>query len=82
DPAVAAALGAALARSAGGPISAVHDVRMRETARGYIVNYRAQAYPAVSVQTAYDAIEEIERRARQEFPTIWRIVARIQPEGP
>lgn len=83
DPAIVGAIGAALVdiAAACGPVLSVHDARVRETAAGLIVNFHARAPSGVSVQAAHDATDEIERRMREAFPAIWRIVARVEPVG-
>ena len=55
------------------------DVRVRETAGGLVVNFRCRLDAAVSAQSAHDALDEIERRTREEFPKILRIVGRAEP---
>lgn len=81
DPAIAGAIKAALARVAAQtrPPAHVRDVRVRETAGGIVVNFRGRLDAAVSVQSAHDALDEIERRTREEFPAILRIVGRAEP---
>jgi len=81
DPAVAGAIEAALARVAAHtrPSAQVQHVRVRETAGGLVVNFRCRIDSAVSVQNAHDALDEIERRTREEFPAILRIVGRAEP---
>ncbi|MBI5011775.1 MAG: cation transporter, partial [Methylocystis sp.] len=81
DPGRAGAIEAALARVAAQtrPPAQVRDVRVRETAGGIVVNFRCRLDAAVSVQSAHDALDEIERRTREEFPAILRIVGRAEP---
>ncbi|HEY8126975.1 MAG TPA: cation diffusion facilitator family transporter [Methylocystis sp.] len=83
NPAVAGAIEAALARVATQirPPAHVRDVRVRETAGGFVVNFRCRLDAGVSVQSAHDALDEIERRTREEFPAILRIVGRAEPGG-
>ncbi|MFO1126706.1 MAG: cation diffusion facilitator family transporter [Methylocystis sp.] len=78
DPAVSGAIEAALACVAAQthPPATVGDVRVRQTAGGIVVNFHCQIDAAVSVQNAHDALDEIERRTREEFPQILRIVGR------
>lgn len=81
DPEVARAIEAALARVAARtrPPAHVQDVRVRETPGGLVVNFRCRLDAAASVQSAHDALDEIERRTREEFPAILRIVGRAEP---
>ena len=57
----------------------VHDVRVRQTDDGLIVNYHCRADSALSVDAVHAAVDEIERAVRQEFPTILRIVGHAEP---
>lgn len=83
DPAMAGAIESALARVAANirPPANVQDVRVRQTAGGFIVNFRCRLSAEVSVQNAHDALDEIERRTREEFPQILRIVGRAEPSA-
>ena len=82
DPAVSGAIEAALARVAAQtrPPAQVGDVRVRQTPGGLVVNFRCRLDAEASVQTAHDALDEIERRTREEFPVILRIVGRAEPD--
>ena len=57
----------------------VHDVRVRQTDDGLIVNYHCRADSALSVDAVHAAVDEIERAVRQEFPAILRIVGHAEP---
>ncbi|MGD9544043.1 MAG: cation diffusion facilitator family transporter [Methylocystis sp.] len=83
DPAAAGAIVAALARVAAQtrPPAQIGDIRVRDTAGGFVVNFRCRLDADVSVQNAHDALDEIERRTREEFPEILRIVGRAEPGG-
>jgi cation diffusion facilitator family transporter len=62
-----------------GQIVDVHDVRVRETAGGLVVNYHCRVDPLVSVEAAHGAVDEVERRVREKFPAILRIVGHAEP---
>jgi cation diffusion facilitator family transporter len=83
DRAAAGAIEAAIARVAAQtrPPAQVGDVRVRKTEGGIVVNFRCRLDSAVSVQDAHDALDEIERRTREEFPAILRIVGRAEPDA-
>lgn len=83
DRAAAGAIEAAIARVAAQtrPRGQVGDVRVRKTEGGLVVNFRCRLDSAVSVQEAHDALDEIERRTREEFPAILRIVGRAEPDA-
>jgi hypothetical protein len=59
----------------------VHDVRMRETADGDIVNFHCRVDPALSVHDVHEKVDELERGLRQNFPTIKRVIGHAEP-GP
>jgi cation diffusion facilitator family transporter len=57
----------------------VHDVRVRETADGEIVNFHCRVDPALSVSAVHDAVDALERRLRRRFPTIQRVIGHAEP---
>jgi cation diffusion facilitator family transporter len=78
--AVAAAL-AALTETYGS-VRDVHDVRVRETAEGEIVNFHGYVDPALTVASVHDQIDELERALRERFPTIKRVIGHAEPKAP
>ncbi len=71
---------AALARfAADGAIHDIHNVRVRETAAGEIVNFHCRAAPSMSVITVHENVDEIERALRRAFPTIKRVISHAEP---
>ena len=57
----------------------VHDVRVRETAAGEIVNFHCRVDPALSVSAVHDLVDALERRLRSQFPTIQRVIGHAEP---
>ncbi len=57
----------------------VHDVRVRETADGEIVNFHCRVDPALSVAAVHDMVDALERRLRRRFPTIRRVIGHAEP---
>jgi cation diffusion facilitator family transporter len=57
----------------------VHDVRVRETATGEIVNFHCQVDPTLSVSAVHDAVDALERRLRRQFPKIQRVIGHAEP---
>jgi divalent metal cation (Fe/Co/Zn/Cd) transporter len=57
----------------------VHDVRVRETADGEIVNFHATVDPALTVAEVHETIDELERALRARFPTIKRVIGHAEP---
>ncbi len=62
-----------------GRVGDIHDVRVRETSDGLVVNYHCSVDPALTVAAVHDAVDEIERRLREEFPQILRIAGHAEP---
>ncbi len=74
---IAAALGA-LARGLAG-LGEVHNVRVRETTDGEIVNFHCRVDPALSVSAVHDLVDGIERGLRQRFPSVSRVIGHAEP---
>ncbi|WP_291844924.1 cation-efflux pump [Bradyrhizobium sp.] len=71
---------AALARFAGsGAIHDIHNVRVRDTDAGEIVNFHCRAAPSMSVIKVHENVDEIERALRRAFPTIKRVISHAEP---
>ena len=75
--AVATELGALAARLSF--LRDVHDVRVRETAEGEIVNFHAYVDPALTVSEVHAKTDEVERALRERFPTIKRVIGHAEP---
>ncbi|MFB9262432.1 cation-efflux pump [Bradyrhizobium erythrophlei] len=71
---------AALTRfAADGAIHDIHNVRVRDTDAGEIVNFHCRAAPSMSVIKVHDSVDEIERALRRAFPTIKRVISHAEP---
>jgi cation diffusion facilitator family transporter len=57
----------------------VHDVRVRETAHGEIVNFHCRVDPALSVSAVHDMVDAVEHGLRRRFPTIQRVIGHAEP---
>jgi divalent metal cation (Fe/Co/Zn/Cd) transporter len=57
----------------------VHDVRVRETADGEIVNFHCRVDPALSVSAVHALVDTIERGLRRSFPGIARVIGHAEP---
>jgi len=75
--AVRAAL-AALA-AADGALRDIHDVRVRETSDGEIVNFHCDVDPAMRISAAHERVDDLERRLRERFPEIKRVIGHAEP---
>ena len=75
-----AAIRAALAEIAsGGAIHDIHNVRVRDTDAGEIVNFHCRAAPSMSVIKVHQGVDEIERALRRAFPSIKRVISHAEP---
>jgi cation diffusion facilitator family transporter len=75
------AIKAALTRFAGdgGAIHDIHNVRVRDTDAGEIVNFHCRAAPSMSVIKVHEKVDEIERALRRAFPSIKRVISHAEP---
>ncbi len=72
---------AALAEIAasGKVVREVHDVRVRETADGEIVNFHCRVDPALTVAMVHDKVDEVERGLKRRSPLIKRVIGHAEP---
>jgi cation diffusion facilitator family transporter len=64
----------------GGMIRDVHDVRVRETDEGEIVNFHCRVDPTLSVQAVHEKVDEVERALRRRSPSIKRVIGHAEPQ--
>jgi cation diffusion facilitator family transporter len=57
----------------------IHNVRVRDTDAGEIVNFHCRAAPSMSVIKVHENVDEIERALRRAFPTIKRVISHAEP---
>lgn len=74
---VRAVLNAQAATIAG--LHEIHDVRVRETADGEMVNFHCRVDPALSVRAVHDLVDTVEGGLRRHFPTIARVIGHAEP---
>ena len=60
-------------------VGQIHDVRVRETAEGEIVNFHCRVDPMLTVQDAHEKVDDVERALRRQFPTIKRVIGHAEP---
>jgi cation diffusion facilitator family transporter len=65
--------------AAGGAIHDIHNVRVRDTDAGEIVNFHCRGAPSMSVIKVHESVDEIERALRRAFPTIKRVISHAEP---
>jgi cation diffusion facilitator family transporter len=57
----------------------IHNVRVRDTEAGEIVNFHCRAAPSMSVIKVHESVDEIERALRRAFPTVKRVISHAEP---
>lgn len=57
----------------------IHNVRVRESAGGEIVNFHCRVDPAMSVEAMHEKVDDIERALRRKVPAIKRAVGHAEP---
>jgi cation diffusion facilitator family transporter len=65
--------------AAPGAIHDIHNVRVRDTDAGEIVNFHCRAAPSMSVIKVHESVDEIERALRRAFPTVKRVISHAEP---
>jgi divalent metal cation (Fe/Co/Zn/Cd) transporter len=80
-PSQTARITAALSRLAAdtGAIQDIHNVRVRDTADGQIVNFHCRTSPSMSVSDVHNRVDEVERNLRREFPEVKRVISHAEP---
>jgi divalent metal cation (Fe/Co/Zn/Cd) transporter len=78
-----AAIEAALAdlASASGMLRNVHDVRVRDTADGEVVNFHCNVDPENTVAVVHELVDGVERGLRRRFPAVRRVIGHAEPRG-
>jgi divalent metal cation (Fe/Co/Zn/Cd) transporter len=66
----------------GGMIKDVHDVRVRETEEGEIVNFHCYVDPALTVQAVHEKVDELEQALRRRSSSIKRVIGHAEPRRP
>ena len=66
----------------GGAIHDVHNVRVRDSDAGEVVNFHCRAAPTLSVLRVHDCVDEIERALRRAFPSVMRVISHAEPARP
>ena len=59
----------------------IHDVRVRETDDGEVVNFHCQVDPAMTVHDVHERVDEVERGLRRRFPEIKRVIGHAEPRA-
>jgi len=75
--AVAVALSELAAQGRG--IRDIHNVRVRETEEGEIVNFHCRVDPQLSVQSTHENVDTLERALKARSPSIKRVIGHAEP---
>ncbi len=62
-----------------GTVRDIHDVRVRETPSGLVVNFHCHADSALSVEAVHRAVDEIERRLSESRGDVHRVIGHAEP---
>jgi divalent metal cation (Fe/Co/Zn/Cd) transporter len=65
--------------AAGSEIHDIHNVRVRNTDAGEIVNFHCRATPSMSVIKVHEHVDAIERALRRAFPSVKRVISHAEP---
>jgi cation diffusion facilitator family transporter len=57
----------------------IHEVRVRDTADGEIVNFHCYVDPSAAVHAVHENVDEVERGLRRRFPAIKRVIGHAEP---
>lgn len=63
----------------GRTIRDVHNVRVRETDEGEIVNFHCRVDPTMSVQSVHEKVDALERALKLRSPSIKRVIGHAEP---
>jgi len=64
-----------------GNVRNIHDVRVRETSDGEIVNFHCDVDPAIRVGETHEMVDDLERGLRRLFPRIKRVIGHAEPRA-
>ena len=64
-----------------GMVHDIHNVRVRETDDGEIVNFHCLVDATLSVQAVHEKVDDVERALRRRAPTIKRVIGHAEPSG-
>jgi divalent metal cation (Fe/Co/Zn/Cd) transporter len=64
---------------ASGVLRNVHDVRVRDTSDGEVVNFHCNVDPDRSVAAVHEMVDGVERGLRRRFPAVRRVIGHAEP---
>jgi divalent metal cation (Fe/Co/Zn/Cd) transporter len=57
----------------------IHDVRVRETEQGEIVNFHCRVDSAMTVFDVHQKVDEVERALKARSPQVTRVIGHAEP---
>jgi divalent metal cation (Fe/Co/Zn/Cd) transporter len=66
---------------ASGMLRNVHDVRVRDTSDGEVVNFHCDVDPEHTVTVVHDMVDGVERVLRRRFPAVRRVIGHAEPRA-
>jgi cation diffusion facilitator family transporter len=60
-------------------VGEVHDVRVRQSDGGEIVNFHCQVDPLLTVADVHERVDDVERALRARFPLVKRVIGHAEP---
>jgi cation diffusion facilitator family transporter len=66
---------------ASGMLRNVHDVRVRHTSDGEVVNFHCDVDPENTVAAVHERVDSVERGLRRRFPGVRRVIGHAEPRG-
>jgi divalent metal cation (Fe/Co/Zn/Cd) transporter len=66
---------------ASGMLRNVHDVRVRDTSDGEVVNFHCDVDPERTVTAVHDMVDGVERGLRRRFPAVRRVIGHAEPRA-
>ena len=62
-----------------GTLCDIHDVRVRDTSEGEIINFHCRVEPSKTVHDVHEKVDELERALRARWPSIKRVIGHAEP---
>jgi cation diffusion facilitator family transporter len=66
---------------ASGMLRNVHDVRVRDTSDGEVVNFHCDVDPERTVAAVHEMVDGVERGLRRRFPAVRRVIGHAEPRA-
>ena len=64
-----------------GPLRDMHDVRVRQTADGELVNFHCYVPSGLTVDAVHDHVDDVERALRRRWPSVKRVIGHAEPRA-